>query len=398
MKVLISGAGVGGLATALCCLSRGLEVKVFEQAAKLSEIGAGIQLPPNAMKVFQALELEDSISQNACQPESLEARMGKNGSQLFTIPLTDRNLSKWGAPYLHIHRADYVDALRTALIEKSPESLELNASVQGYQQDSSSVTLVLQDGRRVKGDVLIGADGIHSPTRAEMLGPEQPRFTGNVAWRSLVPIDRLGQNAPPPTACVWMGPQRHCVTYRLRQGKLANFVGVVERADWRFESWHKEGDKTEALNDLKGWHPTIIQTIEESEAIFCQALFDRPAIKHWVQGRVALLGDAAHPMLPFMAQGAAMAVEDAWIVSTALFKAAKNIPKALKAYEQTRRQRAIEVATASRANAKTFHQDKLFGQIKTYGPMWLAGKLTPWVVHRRNDWLYGYDVTQIDPA
>ncbi len=394
MKILISGGGIGGLAAALCFLHHGAEVTVLEQTPELGEVGAGIQIPPNAMKVFAALGLDAALAETAFEPEAIEARMGRSGLELFHIPLAEHAVKRWGAPYLHIHRADYISVLAKALRDESPDGLHLGAEIIGYTQTEDAVEVQLADGRRITGDALIGADGIHSPVREQMLGAEKPIFTGNVAWRAVVPMAALGADGPRPTACAWMGPGKHCVTYRLRRGTLANFVGVVERDDWTTESWTERGTREAALADFEGWHPTITRMLGEADALYRWALFDRAPLPQWVNGRVGLLGDAAHPMLPFMAQGAAMAVEDAWVVAREVTQ--KPSPaRGLEAYQHLRQTRTGRVQAGSRANAKTFHKRTWAGQLATYGPMWLAGKFAPMAVHKRQDPLYGYDVTRL---
>ncbi|WP_409433952.1 FAD-dependent monooxygenase [Litorimonas sp. RW-G-Af-16] len=396
MKVLIAGGGIGGLTTALCALNFGHEVKVIEQAKQFGEVGAGLQVPPNAMKVFNALGIADKITENSFAPDAIEARMGTTGRTVFTIPLADHAKRAWGAPYLHLHRADYIAALRAALVERSAGSIILGAKVESYGQSSDDVHLNLTDGRDVKGDVLIGADGVHSQIRNQMLGDTPARFTGNVAWRAVVPMEALGSVAPRPTACAWFGEGRHAVSYRLRGGRLANFVGVVEQDDWRNESWQERGPKSELLADFKDWHPTITTMIEAADdtKLYRWALFDRSPLPKWTEGRVALLGDAAHPMLPFLAQGAAMAVEDAWVVSECLKAANGNVAAGLMQYQMLRQDRTAKVQAASRDNMSTFHKRGRKAQLATYGPMWMAGQIAPKLVHNRMNWLYGYDVTQ----
>jgi len=256
--------------------------------------------------------------------------------------------------------------------------------------------LTLGDGAEVTGDVLIGVDGIKSTVREKLFGPDAPRFTGNVAWRAVVPIEHLKSHIPNPTACAWMGRGRHAVTYRLRCGELANFVGVVERDDWKNEGWTEKGQLEDALKDFEGWHPTITGLLKsiDPNALFRWALYDRPPLKKWTDGHVALLGDAAHPMLPFMAQGAAMAIEDAWVLAREISQSSRTIDISLNVYQDLRHARTSKAQVASRANMKTFHQRHRLGQLKTYGPMWLAGKVMPSMVHRRMDWLYGFDVTK----
>ena len=395
MKILISGGGIGGLTAALCFLHHGAEVTVMEQATDLGEVGAGIQIPPNAMKVFAALGLDAALAETAFRPLAIEARMGRSGMELFQIPLADHAIKRWGAPYLNIYRVDYIAVLEAALRAQSPDALHLDAEVVGYSQTEHAVEVQLADGRRISGDVLIGADGIHSPVRTQILGAEKPVFTGNIAWRAIVPMAALGEYAPRPTACVWMGSGKHCVTYRVRRGTLANFVGVVECDDWTTESWTERGTREEALTNFEGWHPTITSLLGEADALYRWALFDRAPLPRWVDGRVAILGDAAHPMLPFMAQGAAMAVEDAWVVAREVTQETSPA-RGLEAYQHLRQTRASRVQAGSRANTKTFHKRTRLGQLATYGPMWLAGKFAPMALHKRQDPIYGHDVTRLD--
>ncbi len=384
--VIIVGAGIGGLTLAHALLVRGIDVRILESAPALEPVGAGIQIPPNAVKVLRALNLETTVTKRAFRPTAIEARMGESGRRVFDIPLADQAVSRWGAPYLHIHRADYITALREAL----PDGvLYLGARVQAYKQNPNAVTVTLTNGETFEGHTLIGADGIRSTIRTQMLGADTPRFTGNVAWRAVVPMAALGDHAPRPTACAWFGKGRHAVTYRLgADGTHANFVGVVERDDWQDEGWSLEGQKSDALADFDGWHPTITHLIKSADTLHKWALFDRDPLMKWTDQRVALMGDAAHPMLPFLAQGAAMAVEDAYVLAQGI---ANGRP--LMEFQTQRLARTSKVQAASRANMGLFHKRSRLSQLATYGPMWVAGHVAPTLVHRRMDWLYGHDVT-----
>ena len=249
----------------------------------------------------------------------------------------------------------------------------------------------MEEGADITGSYLIGADGIKSAVRQQMLGPDAPDFTGNMAWRAVVPIDRLGELVPNPTACAWFGPGRHAVTYRLgAKGELVNFVGVVERDDWREEGWSMRGETSEALQDFKDWHPVITRVIEAADTLHRWALFDRKPLSRCVEGRVPLMEDAVYPMLPFLAQGAAMVVEDAYVLAEALADG-----RALSEYQNRRLPRTSKVQAASRANMGLFHKQTLAAQLATYGPMWMAGKVAPNIVHKRMDWLYGFDTAKV---
>lgn len=392
MRILIVGGGIGGLAAALCCLQRGMDVTVLERAHELGDVGAGIQVPPNATKVFAALGLLKELDDAGFRPEALEGRMGKTGRHLFSIALGEKAVERWGAPYIHIHRADYISVLEKALEDRSPGAVRLGAGVNGFTQTETDISVQLLDGTHISGDVLIGADGIHSSMRRQMIGADAPVFTGNVAWRAVVPVEKLGSNAPNPTVCAWMGAGGHCVTYRLRGGELANLVAVIEKEEWTSESWAEQGTRQEALEDFGDWHPSIRAILETADAHYRWALFDRAPLNTWVDGRAALLGDAAHPMLPFMAQGAAMAVEDAWVLAEELSKN-QAVETALRRYQAKRLGRTSWIQAGSRSNAKTFHKRTRLTQLGTYGPMWLAGKIAPSVIYRRQDAIFGHDVT-----
>ena len=373
-KAIIVGGGIGGLTAALAFHAFGWTVDLLERSSELGEIGAGIQISPNGMKVFRALGLEDQIAENAFLPEALEMRFGRSGKQIFQIEARRAIVERWGAPYLHLHRADLVATLSALLRQRQPDAVQLGATCTGYENTENGVIATLENGETVSGDVLVGADGIHSNIRQQMLGQDAPDFTGNIAWRAVVPMDRLGDLAPPPTACVWVGARRHAVTYRLRGGTLANFVGIVEDDSWTSESWTEQGTMDAVLADFAGWHPVITNLIQSADAHYRWALFDRKPLSRWADGRAVLLGDACHPTLPFQAQGAVMAIEDAFLLAKLCAESPDDLPTALTTYFQTRQPRTSQVQTASRSNAKLFHKHTPLSRALTYGPMWLAGE------------------------
>ena len=396
MKALVAGGGIGGVTAALCLIDAGIDVELFERNDASGEIGAGIQISPNGVKVFERLGLKPALDAIAFRPEALEMRLGASGAQLFSIPMRDEAVRRYGAPYYHVHRADLMSVLAGALRERAPNAVRFGKDIQAFAQSSNDVELVFADGARARGDVLVGADGIHSRVREQMLGTAPARFTGNVAWRLVVPANVLPKNLVPPTACVWVGPGRHAVTYYLRRGELVNFVGVVERADWQTESWTEQGDRAQLAADFAGWAKPIAAIVAEAAQCYRWALFDRDPLATWHEGRVALLGDACHPMLPFLAQGAVMAIEDAWVLSRAL-QSKPGIEDALAAYEAARKPRTTRVQKGARAQTGLYHKRGLAAQIATYGPIWLAANLAPSFVHARQDWLYSHDVVAMNP-
>ena len=394
MHVLIAGGGIGGLTTALAFLKRGHRVTVLERSHQLDEVGAGLQISPNGMHVFDALGVSARVEKDAFRPRAQELRFGKGGGRILSIPLRDIARDRWGGDYLHVHRADLIDALGGALIDRAPDSVRLGCRVTGYRQVESSITAVLDSGEEVSGDLLVGADGIHSAIRTSINGEDKPRYTGNVAWRVVVPVSALGQYAPPETASVWVGSRRHAVTYRLRRGSLANLVGVVECKERSIESWTSTGAREQALKDFKGWSPVIRTILEKAETLNRWALYDRDPLPRWVDGRAVLLGDACHPMLPFLAQGAVMAIEDAFVLAR-LVTQRETVTEALVAYEAERKPRTSRVQAGARHNAKLFHRADPVSKLATYGPIWIAGQFLPAFAHGQYDWIYSHDVTAV---
>ena len=409
-NAIVVGGGIAGLTTALCLQRAGLQPIVIERAPAIEEIGAGIQLSPNACRVLDAIGVIDAVRASAFAPERLEMRIGISGRPVFAIDAVNATQKRWGAPYLHVHRADLVAALAAALRERMPGALVTGAEMRSLQQDDAGARVTLADGRTLDAGIVVGADGIHSRVREQLFGASNPQFTGNVAWRATVAVDRLGAHAPPPSACVWVGPGRHAVTYRLRGGALANIVGVVEHDDWHSESWTERGERAQAVADFAGWHPVVTTLIGAADEHYRWALFDRPPLARWHDGRAVLVGDACHPMLPFLAQGAAMAIEDAWVLAAMLARggpdadagdsnarddsaAAKHLGDAFADFTVARAGRVRKVYDGARHNMRVFHHRNRAKQALVYGTMRVGGRLLPGVAASRLDWLYGEDVT-----
>lgn len=391
-KAVIVGAGIGGLAAGLALSRAGWDVEVLEQAAVISEVGAGLQISPNGVRALQALGVMDVLQPSLFEPESISLSMGISGRRVFDLPMKGYAQGRWGSPFFQVHRADLQDALKTQLGKEAGLVIRTNAKATGYVRERGGASVYLERGERVFGDVVIGADGLHSVIREQITGPDRARFTGNVAWRAVVPLADLGTAAPPPSGCVWAGDRKHAVTTRIRGGSLVNFVGVVEQADWQEESWSRTGDRADALRDFAGWVPHITAVIEAAPALNRWALFDRPALATWSDGPVTLLGDAAHPMLPSMAQGAVQALEDAVILAGCLV-AETDLLAALQRYYAVRIDRVSRIQRRSADNLALFHKSGWANKIAAYAPIWAAGKLSPALIHARQDWIYGYDPT-----
>lgn len=361
-KILVAGAGIGGLTAALSLAKAGHDVEILERAHIAGEVGAGLQLSANALKVLEPLGTVPALEKLAFEPERAVIRDGQSGKEKFSLPLKGAHEDRYGHKFLHLHRADLHLTLLKAC-EEVGVSFRMKAEVFSYLDVDGGVSVTLKDGRSVHGDLLIGADGVRSVIRSQMTGSDGPQFTGQTAWRGLVPAAALPEGTIPPDATVWTGDGRHLVTYYVRRGELINFVAVLEREEWCEESWWQEGDLNELRAAFSGWDPRITSLLSTATRSFYWGLFGHPPLPRWSEGRVTLLGDAAHPMLPFMAQGAVMAIEDAAILTRSLTANRDDIPAALKAYEQKRLPRATMIQKVSRDNAATYHAPGGMGRL-----------------------------------
>jgi len=380
--IIVAGAGLGGLTLALCLARVGFRVTVLEQAKALGEVGAGVQISANGARVLYHLGLADALNRVAFRPESGEMRHWQTGETLSSRPLGQASEQDFGFPYFHLHRADFHSILATELRDVISVDLHLDHKVTEFDQTETGVRVSTKGGANFSGDVLVGCDGIHSAIREQLFGPDAPRFTGCVAWRATVPVDILPPGHVRPVASNWIGQGGHFVHYYVRRGELVNCVGVMERGAWQAESWSSAGAITEFINDFSGWHENLQILMRAAENCFQWGLFDRDPMPQWGDGRVTLLGDACHPMLPFMAQGAVMAIEDAYTLAQCLAANESNLPGALSHYEALRKERTTVVQKMSRDNIQFFHRADI--------PNLEARMAGHRDAHR---WLYSFDVT-----
>jgi salicylate hydroxylase len=350
--VAVVGGGIGGLTAALSLLRAGFDVHVYERAAELAEVGAGVQISPNASRVLHGLGLADELARTGVKPLAWHQRRWDDGRTLLRTPLAEPLEETFGFPHYQMHRADLLAALASAL---PSERVHLRHRLIDVCERGDRVEARFANGARVDADVLVGADGIHSVVRGVLFGPDEARFTGCTAYRGLVPEQRLRELALEVTAQVWMGPGRHFVHYFVSQRSLVNFVAVIEQDTWTGESWTDRGEVTDALAAFEGWHPQVRTILGSVDETYIWALFDRPPLERWSVGPITLLGDACHPMLPFMAQGAAQAIEDGATLTACLAKFDSDIPTALHHYEQLRLPRASRLQALSTANKTRFH-------------------------------------------
>jgi salicylate hydroxylase len=353
--VLIVGGGIGGLSAALCLARCNISSEIIEKASEITEVGAGLQLSPNCSRVLHQLGLESALSKNAVKPESIKIRSWRTGAVLETTTLGAEIQAITGFPYYHIHRADLIAVLLDAIDSESLITLHKGESVTSFSQDADCVSVQGLNGA-YEGDVLIGADGLHSTIRSQMFGQDNPVFTGNVAWRFLVPVSQL-IDRPVMSAQSWWGPNKHWVHYYVKGGDFVNCVCVVEKQSSDLESWDQRGDVKELRQAFSNWHQDIqllLRNIDDTSC-FKTALYDRRPMNSWSKNRVTLLGDACHPTLPTMAQGAAMSIEDAATISFCINNGGNDPEKALLQYQSLRMQRTASLQQWARRNAKIFH-------------------------------------------
>ena len=382
-SIAIIGGGIGGSAAALSLLKAGFDVQVYEQARELREVGAGIVLTPNAVRVLHHLGFANMLAMLGVAPSAWRQRRWDDGRTLLHTPVVPPP----GKPAMFYtsHRSDVLLMLAGKI---PPERLHLGHRLTGFSDHGGHVELQFADRPAASADIVIGADGIHSTVRELLFGPERPRFTGCVAYRGLVPADRLTHLDLPRESQIWMGPGKHFVHYPVSAGRLVNFVCLIDRDAWTKESWTEPGDVKDVLAAYEGWHPQVRAIISSVTETFVWGLFDRAPLARWSVGRVTLLGDACHPMLPFLAQGAAQAIEDGATLAAVLARASGDIPAALRRYEALRLPRTARIQTVAAGNKTRNHLPDGPEQIARDAAM--AAGAADWSIGA-SAWVYDHD-------
>ncbi|EPX80438.1 FAD-dependent monooxygenase [Salipiger mucosus] len=384
-QTVVVGGGIGGLAAALALARRGAEVTVLEQAETISEVGAGLQFSPNGMRVIEALGLGAALRARACAAGAVSLRDYRRGSEVVRLDLGRLPL---GWDYFFVHRADLIDMLAGSA-RAAGVRLRLLQKVSRVRP-GKRVALELANGDACEADLVVGADGLHSVVRQGLNGVVAPFFTHQVAWRAVVPnvVDH------PDEARVHMGPGRHVVSYPLREGRMVNLVAVEERRDWTAESWSQQDDPQNMRRAFAGFCEPVQRLMEAAERPGLWGLYRHPVARHWSAPGVAILGDAAHPTLPFMAQGANMALEDALVLAQCL-EAEPDQEAALTRYRELRRDRCVRVVEAANGNAWKYHlRNPLVRGVAHLG-MGALGRLAPDRLLHQFDWIYGYDAGHV---
>jgi len=367
LPITIIGAGVGGLCVATALAQRGAQVTVLEKASEIAEVGAGLQISPNGAAVLGALGQGAALRAAGVESRAVELRDYRRGARVLRLDLAKYHHGPH--PFILIHRARLIALLENAARQAG---VDIQLGVKAMPDN-------------IDAPLIIGADGVHSPTRALLNGAAQPFFTGQVAWRATIADDAT------PEAHIYMAPGKHLVTYPLGQGQR-NIVAVEEREGWADEGWNHADDPANLRAAFAGFASEVQRWLSKVEQVKLWGLFRHPVAERWHNDRMVLLGDAAHPTLPFLAQGANLAFEDAWVLADCLTN--HPIPEALRLYQSGRRARAVRVIEAANANARNYHLRNPLIRAAAHNALRLGGALLPQAGLRKFEWLYGYDVTQ----
>lgn len=379
--LLVAGGGIGGLGAALALARAGFPVRLFERTPEFRELGAGIQLGPNVFHMFDRLGIREAIDTDAVRPDALVMRCALRGHEITRVPL-DGMVARYGNPYAVTHRADLHATLLHACQAQPGITLETGRTATGFTQDSSGVTLRFEDGAAARGSALIGADGLWSRIRQQVMGDGKPTVSGHIAYRAVLPMDQVPDDLRQTSVVLWAGPRIHLVHYPLRRGELMNLVAVFH-SDHYEEGWDQAGDTALLWQHFASTRPEVRAMLERIETWRFWVLCDRDPQRGWTQGRVTLLGDAAHPMLQYLAQGANMALEDAVCLADQL-RLHGDIPKALAAYEDLRVLRAGRVQVMARVYGEFYHAAGVRAELRDM----LLGSRDPAAAQESMAWLY----------
>jgi len=382
--IIISGGGIGGLAAAYSLALKGFPVRVLEQSHEFKEVGAGIQLGPNIFRVLDRIGLKDAVLADAHVPGTLQMRDAITGKLITTIQLGDKIVDAFGYPYAVTHRTDIHGVFLEACRNNNLVTLETNRHVDDYEDTSDGVTVTLADGERIAGRALIGCDGMWSRIRERIVGDGKPRVSGHIAYRAVLRRDEVPDDLWNPDVVLWAGPRTHFVHYPLRRGELYNLVAVFH-SDHYQEGWDAEGSKELLWKHFAGERPEVLRMLERINTWKMWVLCDREPVKNWTKGNAVLLGDAAHPMLQYLAQGACMATEDAVILADKVAAKPDDLPAAFQEYNDTRYLRTARVQITARVYGEFYHARGPTAELRDQ----MLASRTPQQAHDSVAWLYG---------
>jgi salicylate hydroxylase len=391
-KIAIIGGGIGGLTAAVAMQQRGIEVEVYEQSARIGEIGAGVTLSPNAVKAYRALGIEDQIAAIGFESDNQVVRTWNSGNVISKVFRKGVYEKEFGARYFSMHRADLVDVLSRQLPDRI---LHLGSRCTDVETNDKGARARFADGTEIEADIVVGADGINSAVRRSIFGDEAPRFTGSACWRGLVPLDVFPSGLISTDLTLYMGPRSHVIHFMVRGGKVVNFVAHVETDVWTGESWTQECNRSEVMETFAGWHEPLIQLLGSAERYYKWALYDRDPLDFWSKGRTTLLGDSAHAMPPYIGQGACMAIEDGYALAATIAQMPAQLGEALQHYEKLRLPRTRQAVLEARARGEEMHLISRWAQLKRNIKMTLQRRIGGDKTGIQLGSYYDYDIASV---
>jgi salicylate hydroxylase len=390
--VLIAGGGIGGMCAAAALLKRGYDVDIYEQAGELREIGAGIQISPNGNRALDSVGAFAALKELSCKAERKEIRLWNTGKTWKLFDLGPVAVERYGYPYMTVYRPDLLKVLTDVVVALKPDCIHLNARGTHFAERDGRVTLTLEDGRTITGDALIGCDGVNSMVRRLTVDASPPDYADMMIWRGVIPLQKLPKRMQTSMAVNWVGPRGHVVHYPLRDGELFNLAATTEKVPWNETGWTAEGTSAECHKDFEGWHDDIHVMIDAAPKLVKWAYLVRKPLSRYSFGKVALLGDACHPTLPFLAQGAVMALEDGVILARC-FDAYASVEDALVAYENARLLRDNRMVEGSSENTLRFHNPAYLDP--TTADDYINREWSREAIADRYEWLFTYDVDRV---
>ena len=386
--ILIAGGGIGGMCAAAALLQRGFDVDIFEQADELREIGAGIQISPNGNRALDSIGAFETLRQLSCKAERKEVRLWNTGKVWKLFDLGALAIERYGYPYLTVYRPDLLKSVTDAVMRLKPEALHLNSKGASFVEKDGRIILTLESGKTIAGDALIGCDGVNSMVRRCTVNDSPPEFPKMMIWRGVIPLQALPQRMQTSMAVNWIGPNGHVVHYPLRDGEIMNLAATIEKPEWDEAAWMAEGTKKQCHEDYAGWHDDVHVMIDAAPKLIKWAYLVRKPLTRYAYGRAALLGDACHPTLPFLAQGAVMALEDG-VVLARCFEKYADAPEALAAYEAARLVRDNKMVAGSNEMISRFHNQDYRDPVKA--DEYISREWSGDAVAARYDWLFTYN-------
>ena len=392
--IVIIGAGISGLILCLTLIKNGFSAIVFEKEKEIDQPGAGINISPNGNAILYNLGIKNKILNAADKPTTIELKTYKRGLTIAKQKLNGDIEKKFNYPYLQMQRKEIINILKEEINNIDSTIIHTNHSFKNYTEDDNSVLVHFNNQKSFEGSIIVGCDGINSTVRKIMLPNSDSRFSGIIAWRGLVDMDKLSNKTQSLSSTVWMGKNSHFVHYPIEKNKFLNFIGTLKKDKWENNSWHETGDRQELKSDFKGWNATVNEIIDNTDVIYKWGLFENESLPNWISKRAVVIGDAAHPMSPSYGQGANTAMEDAIILYRSILCFKNDSYLALKKFQKNRMVRTKKIQRASKFNTKLFHLNNPILRVIIYFGMYIVGKLMPFIL-LKSGWVYRYNAFKV---